>query len=99
MGLTPLQNTSLIIMPQALRSVIPAIVGQFISLLKDSSLLSTIAIIEIIRARENAHAQAEFTTIGIAETLVFVAFAFWCFAFVMSRESQRLEGRLGLGSR
>jgi len=98
-GLTPLQNTSLIIMPQALRSVIPAIVGQFISLLKDSSLLSTIAIIEIIRARENAHAQAEFTTIGIAETLVFVAFAFWCFAFVMSRESQRLEGRLGLGSR
>lgn len=98
-GLTPLQNTSLIIMPQALRSVIPAIVGQFISLLKDSSLLSTIAIIEIIQARENAHAQAEFTTIGIAETLVFVAFAFWCFAFVMSRESQRLEGRLGIGRR
>lgn len=98
-GLSPLQNTSLIIMPQALRSVIPAIVGQFISLLKDSSLLSTIAIIEIIQARENAHAQAEFTTIGIAETLVFVAFAFWCFAFVMSRESQRLEGRLGIGRR
>ena len=98
-GLTPLQNTSLIIMPQALRSVIPAIVGQFISLLKDSSLLSTIAIIEIIRVRENVHAQGEFTTLGIAETLVFIAFAFWCFAFVMSRESQRLEGRLGLGSR
>ena len=98
-GLTPLQNTSLIIMPQALRSVIPAIVGQFISLLKDSSLLSTIAIIEIIQVRENVHAQGDFTTLGIAETLVFIAFAFWCFAFVMSRESQRLEGRLGLGSR
>lgn len=98
-GLTPLQNTNLIIMPQALRSVIPAIVGQFISLLKDSSLLSTIAIIEIVQARENVHAQGEFTTLGIAETLVFIAFAFWCFAFVMSRESQRLEGRLGLGSR
>lgn len=96
-GLTPLQNTSLIIMPQALRSVIPAIVGQFISLLKDSSLLSTIAIIEIIQVRENVHAQGAFTTLGIAETLVFIAFAFWCFAFVMSRESQRLEGRLGLG--
>ena len=98
-GLTPLQNTSLIIMPQALRAVIPAVVGQFISLLKDSSLLSTIAIIEIIQVRENVHAQGEFTTLGISETLVFIAFAFWCFAFVMSRESQKLEERLGIGRR
>ena len=98
-GLTPLQNTSRIIMPQALRAVIPGTVGQFISLLKDSSLLSTIAIIEIIQVRENVHAQGEFTTLGISETLVFIAFAFWCFTFVMSRESQRLEGRLGIGKR
>ena len=36
---------------------------------------------------------------GIAETLVFVAFAFWALAFTMSRESQRLERRLGVGER
>ena len=36
---------------------------------------------------------------GIAETLVYVAFGFWAISFAMSRESQRLERRLGVGTR
>ncbi|HUF95277.1 MAG TPA: amino acid ABC transporter permease [Acidimicrobiia bacterium] len=83
-----------IVLPQALRAVIPAMVGQFISLFKDSSLLTIIAILEFLGIREIIHAQADFRGVAIAETLVFVAFGYWAFAFAMSRESQRLERRL-----
>ena len=98
-GLSHVKVLSLIVLPQALRAVIPAIVGQFINLFKDSTLLSIIALTEILRIREAIHGQREFLVVGIAETLVFMAFAFWALAFTMSRESQRLERRLGVGER
>ena len=83
-----------IVLPQALRAVIPAMVGQFISLFKDSSLLFIIGILEFLGVRKIVHAQEAFRGVGIAETLVFVAIGYWAFAFAMSRESQRLERRL-----
>jgi general L-amino acid transport system permease protein len=94
LGMTPAATMRLIILPQALRSVIPAMVGQFISLFKDSSLLTIIGIAEFLGVREIVHAQPDFRGVAIAETLVFVAFGYWAFAFAMSRESQRLERRL-----
>ncbi|MDH3752335.1 MAG: amino acid ABC transporter permease [Acidimicrobiia bacterium] len=99
MGLSQPKIMRLIVMPQALRAVIPAMVGQFISLFKDTTLLSIIAINELLGVRELVHAQADFRGFGIGETLVFVAFGFWAVAFTMSRESQRLERRLGVGER
>lgn len=98
-GLSPIGVTRLIVLPQALRAVIPAMVGQFIALFKDTSLLYIIATAEILRVRSLVHAQAEFRGFGIAETLVFVMLCFWAFSFTMSRESQRLERRLGIGER
>ena len=98
-GLSAPRVLGMIVLPQALRAVIPALVGQFINLFKDSTLLSIIALTEILRIRESIHGQREFLIAGIAETLVFVAFAFWALAFTMSRESQRLERRLGVGER
>ena len=94
MGLAPPPIMRRIILPQALTAVIPAMVGQFISLFKDSSLLSIIAILEFLGVRKIIHAQGDFRAEGIAETLVFVAIGYWAFAFAMSRESQRLERRL-----
>jgi general L-amino acid transport system permease protein len=99
LGLSPGKITRLLVLPQALRAVIPAMVGQFISLFKDTSLLSIIAITEFLGVREIVHAQAAFRGFGIAETLVFVAFGYWAISFTMSRESQRLERRLGVGVR
>lgn len=98
-GLQPLAITRLIVLPQALRNVIPAMVGQFISLTKDTTLLSIIAVADLLYVRGIVHAQAEFRAFGIAETLVFVALIFWAITFSMSRESQRLERRLGVGER
>jgi len=99
LGLSPFTVTRLIVLPQALRAVIPAMVGQFIALVKDTTLLSIIGVAEILQVRTIVHAQAEFRGIGIAETLVFVGFVFWAITFTMSRESQRLERRLGVGER
>ncbi len=99
LGLSAAKITRLLILPQALRNVIPAMVGQFISLFKDTSLLSIIAITEFLGIREIVHGQEAFRGFGIAETLVFVGFGFWAVSFTMSRESQRLERRLGVGQR
>ncbi len=94
LGLSPPTIMRRIVLPQALRAVIPAMVGQFISLFKDSSLLFIIGIVEFLGVRRIVHAQEAFRGVGIAETLVFVAIGYWAFAFAMSRESQRLERRL-----
>lgn len=94
LGLAPPTIMRRIVLPQALRAVIPAMVGQFISLFKDSSLLFIIGIVEFLGVRRILHAQEAFRGVGIAETLVFVAIGYWAFAFAMSRESQRLERRL-----
>ncbi len=99
LGLSAAKNMRLIVLPQALRAVIPAMVGQFISLFKDTTLLFILGIPEFLRVRSLVHAQEAFRGFGIAETLVFVAFGFWAVAFSMSRESQRLERRLGVGTR
>lgn len=98
LGLSPAKAMRLIILPQALRSVIPAMVGQFISIFKDSSLLFILAINEFLGVRSLVHAQADFRSVAHAETLVFVAFGYWAFAYAMSRESQRLERRLRVSS-
>lgn len=99
LGLGAAGITRLLVLPQALRAVIPAMVGQFISLFKDTTLLFIIGVLEFLGVRDVVHSQADFRGVGIAETLVFVAFGFWAISFTMSRESQRLERTLGVGSR
>lgn len=99
MGLSQAKIMRLIVMPQALRAVIPAMVGQFISLFKDTTLFQIIAINEFLGVRTLVHSQSDFLRLGIAETLVFCAFGFWAVAFTMSRESQRLERKLSVGRR
>lgn len=94
LGLSPSKAMRLIILPQALRAVIPAMVGQFISIFKDSSLLEIIAINEFLGVRSLVHAQTDFRSVAHAETLVFVALGYWAFSYAMSRESQNLERRL-----
>lgn len=100
LGLSPYKTTRLIVLPQALRTVIPALVGQFISLFKDTSLVFIIGLSEILRVAETVRQQPDFLAQGlIFETLVFVSFVYWAGSYSMSRESQRLEQRLGVGKR
>lgn len=99
-GLSPLKVTFLIVLPQALRNVIPALVGQFISLTKDTALLTFLAVIEILGVAQSVTAQPAFQGQGLqAEAFAFAGFLFWIICYTMSRASQRLERRLGVGER
>ena len=99
-GLSPVRITALIVLPQALRNVIPALVGQFISLFKDTTLVFIIGFLDVLTVADAVTKQPGFRGQGlIAETLVFAALLFWVGAYTLSRESQRLERRLGVGNR
>jgi general L-amino acid transport system permease protein len=101
LGLSPFKQMFLIIMPQALRNVIPAQIGQFIALFKDTTLAGVaLGILDLLNGAEAITQQPDFRGQGlIIESLVFVAFLFWVGSFTMSRESQRLEKKLGVGTR
>lgn len=101
LGLTAVRVTGFIVLPQALRNVIPAIVGQFISLFKDTTLAgAAIGFLELLNVADAVTAQEQFRAQGLfAEALTFVMFLFWVGCITMSRESQRLERKLGVGTR
>ena len=95
-GLSNAQSTRLIILPQALRLVIPALVGQCISLFKDTSLVAIVGLFDLLKIAQTVVAQQEW--LGLQqETYAFVALVYWVFAFSMSRASQRIEKNLGVG--
>jgi general L-amino acid transport system permease protein len=99
-GLSPVKVMRLIVLPQALRAVIPAMVGQFISLFKDTSLLTIIGFLELLQVSRIVTQQGEFQGQGLRPlTLAFVGLIYWAGCSTMSRESQRLERRLGVGER
>jgi general L-amino acid transport system permease protein len=90
-----------IVLPQALRNVIPAQIGQFISLFKDTTLAGlALGTFDLLSGGQAITQQDSFRGQGlIVESLVFVGFLFWVGSFTMSRESQRLERKLGVGTR
>jgi general L-amino acid transport system permease protein len=99
-GMSAAKIQRLIVMPQALRAVIPAMVGQFISLFKDTSLIATIGVAEIFQYVAISNSQPEFLGKELQlVTYAFVAVGYWSFAYTMSKESRRLEVQLGVGVR
>jgi len=101
LGMSPVKTTGLIVLPQALRNVIPALVGQFISLFKDTTLAAAaIGFLDHLRVAQAVTSQGPFEGQRLtAETVSFVMLLFWVGCITMSRESQRLERRLGVGTR
>ncbi|MCH7609641.1 MAG: amino acid ABC transporter permease [Chloroflexi bacterium] len=98
-GLSNFQTTLLIVLPQALRAVIPTIVGQLISLFKDTTLAIIVAINELLSiGKAVLQSDIEFLQLQL-EVFVFIAAVFWIFSAVMSYSSRRLEERLGVGER
>jgi general L-amino acid transport system permease protein len=100
LGLSPWKQTRLVVLPQALRAVIPGLVGQAISLFKDTTLVLIIGQTDLLAVAQIVTKQDDFLGQGyIAESLMFVAVIYWIASYWMSRESQRLEARLGVGVR
>lgn len=90
LGLNAPLTVLLIVLPQALRTVIPAIVGQFISLFKDTSLLALFALVELTGIARSILAQPQFLG-RYAEVYLFIGLLYWLFCYTMSVISRRLE--------
>jgi general L-amino acid transport system permease protein len=99
-GLPPIKTTALVVLPQALRNSIPALVGQFLSLLKDTSLLSLIGLFDLLGVVGFPLGSLQFANQNFTpEAYAFVGMVYWIICFSLSRASQRLETRLGVGIR
>jgi general L-amino acid transport system permease protein len=100
LGLGPWKTMRLIVLPQALRATIPAMVGQFISLFKDTTLVVIVAGADLLHYAFIVNSQEAFLGKGLfVITLGFAAFIYWVGSYTMSREARRLEKRLGVGER
>jgi general L-amino acid transport system permease protein len=102
LGMTTLQRTVFITLPQALRAVIPALVGQVIAIFKDTSLVAIVGLFDLLKiGRDIIPSQTQpFNFLGsLRESLLAVAVIYWIFTFMFSRLSLRLEERLGVGKR
>lgn len=100
LGMSPFKIIRQIVMPQSLRATIPAMVGQFISLFKDTSLVSLAALFDLLGYAQNVTSQPDFLGRGLNfVTLPFAGLIFWAGSYTMSREARRLERKLGVGER
>lgn len=98
LGLSYWHKTGLIILPQALKMVIPGIVNTFIGLFKDTSLVYIIGMFDLLGIVRQNFSDANWATPQTPVTgLVFAAFIFWIFCFGMSRYSIFMERRLDTG--
>jgi general L-amino acid transport system permease protein len=100
LGLSWAKTTGLIVMPQALRHVIPGLVNSFIALFKDTSLVSIVAIFDLLGSVRASFSDPVWST----PTTLFTGFAFagmiyFVFCFGMSRYSLFVEHRLNAHSR
>lgn len=98
LGLNYWKSTIFIVLPQALKYVIPGIVGTFISLVKDTSLVSIIGLLDLINAINAAGASAEWA----APTKAFTGYAYaiaiyFVLCFSLSRYAKYMEDRLNTG--
>jgi general L-amino acid transport system permease protein len=95
LGLSWWKTTALIVMPQALRHVIPGLVNSFIALFKDTSLVSIVALFDLLGSLRASFSDPNWAT----PTTLFTGFAFsgmiyFVFCFGMSRYSLFVEHRL-----
>ncbi|WP_019155172.1 amino acid ABC transporter permease [Robertmurraya massiliosenegalensis] len=98
LGLNKTYMMTFVILPQALRAVIPACVGQFISIFKDTSLVAIVSLTDLLGMGQKLVANPEFLGKQM-EVFVFVGFVYFIFCYLMSHVSRRLEVSLGVGQR
>jgi len=89
-GLTPAQTMLYVILPQALKNMIPALVTQFIVLFKDTSLASIIGYVDLTKAAQIVNNRE----IRPFEIYLFIAVVYWLCTYGMSRYASYLERRL-----
>jgi general L-amino acid transport system permease protein len=102
LGFGIIDKLRLIILPQALTKVIPALVGQFISLFKDTALVSLVGLLDLLGVAQSVVQQPDW--LGVAggitkEVYLFTAVVYFVFSYGMSFASRRLETHLNTEQR
>src|SRR5688572_1406143 len=98
LGLNGLQTMYFIILPQALRLIIPILVGQFIAVFKDTALVAIVGLFDLVGIAKTVLAQPDF--LGLQrEVYVFISLIYWVLSYGMSYLSKQLEVKLGVGKR
>jgi len=98
MGLNYWQKMRLVILPQAIKVAIPNLVGSFISLFKDTSLVMIIGLFDVLSMVKLTSNDRDWLGMS-TEGFVFVAIIYWIFNFTMSRYSKQLEKKLDTNNR
>jgi len=95
LGLNTPLVLGLIVLPQALKAVIPAIVGQFISLFQDTTLLAIVGLVELLGISNSILANPQFLG-RFSEVYLFDALLFWIFCYAMSSASRWVERKVNV---
>jgi general L-amino acid transport system permease protein len=95
LGLSELLVTGLIVLPQALRAVIPPIMGQFVSIFKDTTLVAIVGLLDLLAVGQSVIKQREFLG-AVREIYIFAGIFYFIFSYAMSVASRRLERQLGV---
>lgn len=90
LGMSDRQAMFLVVLPQAIRRILPPLVGQFISLTKDSSLVSVIAVTELTYVAKNIVT----VTFRAFEVWLAIAAFYFVLSYVLSRSVRSLELRM-----
>ncbi len=99
-GLSAAQKYIFIILPQAIKSVIPAIIGRFIALWKDTALLAAISLVNTLEeAKKILGGQTDIAEGAFFEIYIVVGLIYWLVSYLLSRLGGAAETRLGLGTR
>jgi len=98
LGFNTMQKMRFIILPQALRIVIPAIVGEFIGAFKSSSLVSIVGLFDFLGINRVISSNPQWLGLRL-ELYVFMGLVYFLGSFIMSSYSRRLEAQLGVGER
>jgi His/Glu/Gln/Arg/opine family amino acid ABC transporter permease subunit len=92
LGLTAARTLAYVVLPQALRNMIPSLITQMIVLFKDTSLASIIGYVDLTKAAQIVNNRE----IRPFELYLFIAVVYWIFTYSMSRLAQRFERRPGM---
>ncbi|MBM3182073.1 MAG: amino acid ABC transporter permease [Chloroflexi bacterium] len=95
LGLNEFLVTSLVVLPQALRAVIPPIMGQFVSIFKDTSLVAIVGLLDVLAVGQSVIKAREYLG-AVREIYLFAGLFYFVFSYAMSQASRRLEARLGV---
>ena len=95
LGMTPVQNMRYIVLPQAIKNILPAIANEFVTIIKESSICWTIGVQEIMFAVNSVKA----ATFSIGEPLLMAAAVYFCLTYPTSKIIEYFERKMSRGDK